>query len=57
MITFLEWFSRHRTTIGYTVGGINVLNGILSISAGDTWSGVFFIVIGSAIIFDAKVFK
>jgi hypothetical protein len=57
MITFLEWFSRHRTTIGYTVGGINVLNGILSISVGDTWSGVFFIVIGSAIIFDAKVFK
>jgi len=57
MSTFLEWFSRHRTTIGYTVGGINVLNGAASVALGDTWSGVFFIVIGSAIIFDAKVFK
>jgi hypothetical protein len=57
MSTFLEWFSRHRTTIGYTVGGINVLNGVASIALGDTWSGVFFVVIGSAIIFDAKVFK
>jgi hypothetical protein len=57
MSTFLEWFSRHRTTIGYAVGGINVLNGVASIALGDTWSGVFFIVVGSAIIFDAKVFK
>ena len=57
MSTFLEWFSRHRTTIGYTVGGINVLNGAASVALGDTWSGIFFIVIGSAIIFDAKVFK
>jgi hypothetical protein len=57
MSTFLEWFSRHRTTIGYTVGGINVLNGAANIALGDTWSGIFFIVIGSAIIFDAKVFK
>jgi hypothetical protein len=57
MIKFLEWFGRHRTTIGYTVGGINVLNGVTSIALGDTWSGVFFVVIGSAIILDAKVFK
>ena len=53
----MEWFGRNRVKIGYTVGGLNVLNGVLSISVGDTWSGVFFIVLGSAIIFDAKVFK
>jgi len=57
MTTFLEWFGRHRKTIGYTVGGINVLNGVASVALGDTWSGIFFIVLGSAIIFDAKVFK
>ena len=54
---FFEWFGRNRVTIGYTVGGLNVLNGILSISVGDMWSGIFFIVLGLAIIFDAKVFK
>jgi hypothetical protein len=57
MSTFLEWFGRHRTTIGYTVGGLNVLNGILSVLIGDTSTGIFFIVMGSVIIFDAKVFK
>jgi hypothetical protein len=57
MSTFLEWFGRHRTTIGYTVGGCNVLNGILSVLIGDTSTGIFFIVMGSVIIFDAKVFK
>jgi hypothetical protein len=57
MTNFLEWFSRNRTMIGYTVGGLNVVNGIASVSVGDTWTGIFFIVIGSAIIFDAKVFK
>ena len=57
MEKFFEWFGRNRRTIGYTVGGINVLNGVLSIALGNTWSGVFFIVLGSAIVFDAKVFK
>ena len=57
MTNFLEWFGRNRITIGYTVGGINVLNGVASVALGDTLSGVFFIVLGSAIIFDAKVFK
>jgi len=57
MEKFFEWFGRNRLTIGYTVGGLNMLNGALSISSGDTWSGIFFIVLGSAIIFDTKVFK
>ena len=57
MEKFMEWFSRHRKTIGYTIGGINVLNGVASVSLGDTLNGVFFIVLGSAIIFDSKVFK
>jgi hypothetical protein len=58
MSTFLEWFGRNRQTIGYTVGGINVLNGVASVALGDnTLGGVFFIVLGSAIIFDSKVFK
>jgi len=53
----MEWFGRHRKTIGYSIGGINVLNGVASVALGDPLSGVFFIVLGSAIIFDSKVFK
>ena len=57
MEKFMEWFGRHRKTIGYTVGGVNVLNGVTSVALGDTLSGICFIVLGSAIIFDSKVFK
>jgi hypothetical protein len=57
MEKFMEWFGRNRQTIGYTVGGINVLNGVAKVALGDTLGGVFFIVLGSAIIFDSKVFK
>ena len=57
MEKFMEWFGRNRKTIGYTIGGINVLNGVTSVALGDTLGGVFFIVLGSAIIFDSKVFK
>ena len=57
MEKFMEWFGRHRKTIGYSIGGINVLNGVANVALGDPLSGVFFIVLGSAIIFDSKVFK
>jgi hypothetical protein len=57
MEKFMEWFGRNRITIGYTIGGINVLNGVVSVALGDMLGGVFFIVLGSAIIFDSKVFK
>ena len=57
MEKFMEWFGRNRKTIGYTIGGINVLNGVASVAIGDTLNGIFFIVLGSAIIFDSKVFK
>jgi len=57
MEKFMEWFGRNRITIGYAIGGINVLNGVASVAFGDTLNVVFFIVLGSAIIFDSKVFK
>ena len=57
MEKFMEWFGRNRKTIGYSIGSINVLNGVASVAIGDTLNGIFFIVLGSAIIFDSKVFK
>ena len=53
----MEWFGRNRITIGYVVGGVNVLNGVTNVALGDILGGVCFIILGSAIIFDSKVFK
>jgi len=57
MEKFMEWFGRNRITIGYVVGGVNVLNGVTNVALGDILGGVCFIILGSAIIFDSKVFK
>ncbi len=57
MNTFFEWFGRHRETIGYTVGGVNLGSGIVAIAGGSVWSGIFWLVLGAAIIFDTRMFK
>ena len=57
MDKFFEWFGRNRKTIGYTVGGLNVVNGLLGLLFGNVFGGLLWLVIGSAIIVDAKYFK
>jgi hypothetical protein len=57
MDKFFEWFGRHRETIGYTVGGVNLGSGIAAIVGGSVWSGIFWLVLGAAIIFDTRMFK
>ena len=57
MNTFFEWFGRHRKTIGYVIGGVNLGAGIAAIAGGSFWPGVLWLVLGAAIILDAKVFK
>lgn len=53
----MEWFGRNRQTIGYAVGGVNVFNGLLNIVVGNVAGGIFWLVLGGAIILDAKYFK
>lgn len=57
MEKFMEWFGRNRQTIGYAVGGVNVFNGLLNIVVGNVAGGIFWLVLGGAIILDAKYFK
>ena len=57
MEKFFEWFGRHRQMIGYTVGGFNILNGLLNLLVGNLAGGIFWLVLGGAIIIDAKYFK
>jgi len=56
MRKFRDWFELNRQTIGYTVGGFNLLNGLLMISTSPVVA-VFWLVLGAAIIFDSKMFK
>jgi hypothetical protein len=54
---FIEWFSRNRKTIGYTVGGLNVFAGVSYLFQGQVVSGITWMIIGGMIIFDTKEFK
>ena len=57
MEKFMDWFGRNRITIGYTVGGINIVSGLLNILIGNVSSGIIWLIIGAAIVYDTKYFK
>jgi len=56
MNKFLDWLGRNRKTIGYTIGGLNVGNGIGQMLVGQA-SGLVWVVIGVFLIWDAYEFK
>ena len=57
MNSFLNWFSRHRKTIGYVVGGLNLGSGLAYIMADELMSGLLWTMVGIVIIIDTKEFK
>ena len=57
MDKFLNWFGRNRKTIGYTVGGLNVVDGVVSMAFGDYTNGMLWLVVGTVILIDTKEFK
>ena len=57
MENFIAWFERNRKTIGYTVGGFNLFVGLTNLLVGSGILAIFWLAVGSAIIFDAKHFK
>ena len=57
MNNFIAWFERNRRTIGYTIGGMNVLSGLGQVADGNFWPGIMWIILGSALILDAHEFK
>jgi hypothetical protein len=54
---FFVWFGNNRKTIGYTIGGINVLSGINYAVQGNYGLALLWLIIGSAIILDSYEFK
>ena len=54
---FIEWFGRNRRTIGYTIGGLNLLVALSHLIQGHYGLMLLWLVIGSMIVFDTWEFK
>jgi hypothetical protein len=50
----ITWFTINRKKIGYTLGGVNILSGIMCLSGyGQFSTGLIQIFVGTFVIFDA----
>jgi hypothetical protein len=54
---FVQWFERNRKSIGYTIGGLNIVSGLGQIADGQVWAGIVWLMLGVALVFDAHQFK
>jgi hypothetical protein len=54
---FFVWFGHNRKTIGYTIGGLNLLTALSHLIQGHLGLMLFWLVIGCMIMFDAWKFK
>jgi hypothetical protein len=57
MNEFLNWFNKHRKSIGYVVGGLNLGSGFGYIASGELLTGVIWLLVGTVIVIDTKEFK
>ena len=54
---FFVWFGRNRKTIGYTIGGMNLLVALSHLVQGQLGLMLLWLVISFMIIFDTWEFK
>jgi hypothetical protein len=52
-----ELWLKYRNPIGYFIGGMNVLSGLLNILVGNVVLGLFWVSMGAFIIFDVRTYK
>ena len=57
MNKFLDWFYKNRKTIGYTIGGLNLLSAVNYAVNGDYGMAVLWTVIGAFLVIDTYEFK
>ena len=53
---FFEWFDRNRKTIGYTVGGLNLLAAVSYLIQGQYGLAMLWLFVGSMIVYDSQRF-
>jgi hypothetical protein len=54
---FFVWFGRNRRTIGYTIGGFNLLIALSHLIQAQYGLALLWVVIGATIVFDAWEYK
>ena len=54
MNKFYSFFLRYRKPIGYTIGTLNILNGLADLALGFPVWGILWVIVGSLIIADAR---
>ena len=54
MSKFLDWCNENYVPIAFVLGVVNIIAGVVDIFYDNTWWGLFWVVIGSSSIFDAK---
>ena len=57
MSKFSEWFTKNRKTIGYTIGGLNLLAAANYYFQGDVGLACLWFVIAMGILFDTYEYK
>ena len=54
MEKIMFWFTENRKNIGYTLGGLNILSGVMCLNGyGSTSTGFIQLFVGAVFIFDA----
>ena len=53
---FFEWFGRNRKTIGYTVGGLNLLAAVSYLIQGQYGLAMLWLFVGNMIVYDSQRF-
>jgi len=56
MNNFLTWIQNNRRSIGYTIGGLNLLSALSHAFNGNYGLAVLWLVIGGFLILDARGF-
>ena len=56
MDKFFIWFGRNRKTIGYTVGGLNLLLAVNYLIQGQYGMAMLWLLIGGMIVYDTRGF-
>jgi hypothetical protein len=56
MDKFFVWFGRNRKTIGYTIGGLNLLLAVNYLIQGQYGMAMLWLLIGGMIVYDTRGF-
>jgi hypothetical protein len=52
-----KWFWENREKIGYTIGALNIANGLVNLFLGDILNGLLWTAIGAFIVYDVRTYK